>query len=151
MIRRNILMTIVAMAATSVSAAPALAWDATQSTDQVLSAGRVVADVPAALCVDDAPRYERPAARPAWQEMVARLQLEEIPEPADGTGLRAFIARPGARRLIPKRSCACSWSATSSGIVEQASGTGRREGSNSVRSILPRYRRPTEPSAGLDY
>jgi len=42
MIRRNILMTIVAMAATSVSAAPALAWDATQSTDQVLSAGRVV-------------------------------------------------------------------------------------------------------------
>ncbi|HEX9428445.1 MAG TPA: phosphoribosylformylglycinamidine synthase subunit PurL [Candidatus Polarisedimenticolia bacterium] len=51
---------------------------------RVLSAGRVVADVPAALCVDDAPRYERPAARPAWQEMVARLQLEEIPEPADG-------------------------------------------------------------------
>ena len=42
MIRRNILMTIVAMAATSVSAAPARAWDGTQSTDHVLSAGRVV-------------------------------------------------------------------------------------------------------------
>lgn len=42
MIRRNILMTLVAMAATSASAAPALAWDAAQSTEQVLSAGRVV-------------------------------------------------------------------------------------------------------------
>ncbi len=42
MIQRNILMTIVAMAATSTSAAPALAWDAVQSTEQVLSVGRVV-------------------------------------------------------------------------------------------------------------
>lgn len=42
MIRRNILMTIVAMAATSATAAPALAWDAARSTEQVLSAGRVV-------------------------------------------------------------------------------------------------------------
>lgn len=33
MIRRNILMTLVAMAATSASAVPALAWDATQSTE----------------------------------------------------------------------------------------------------------------------
>ena len=42
MIRNNILMTIVAMAATGASAAPALAWDAVQSTEQVLSVGRVV-------------------------------------------------------------------------------------------------------------
>jgi Cu(I)/Ag(I) efflux system periplasmic protein CusF len=42
MIQRNILMTIVAMAATSASAVPALAWGAAQSTEQVLSVGRVV-------------------------------------------------------------------------------------------------------------
>jgi Cu/Ag efflux protein CusF len=43
MIRRSIVMTLVAMAATSASAVPALAWDAAaQPTEQVLSAGRVV-------------------------------------------------------------------------------------------------------------
>jgi len=42
MIRRSILMTLVAIVATSTSVAPAPAWDAAQSTDQVLSAGHVV-------------------------------------------------------------------------------------------------------------
>ena len=42
MIRGNILMTIVAMAATSAFAAPALAWEPAQFTEQVLSVGRVV-------------------------------------------------------------------------------------------------------------
>jgi Cu(I)/Ag(I) efflux system protein CusF len=47
MIRRNILMTLVAMAATSASSATALAWDAEQPNGrglsaEVLSAGRVV-------------------------------------------------------------------------------------------------------------
>ncbi len=62
---------------------------------RVLSGGRVVADVPASLCVDDAPHYARPAARPAWQEMVARLQLEKIPEPADGNdALKKLLVAP---------------------------------------------------------
>lgn len=43
MIRRNILMALIATASTSVAAAPALTWDAAaQSTDRILSAGRVV-------------------------------------------------------------------------------------------------------------
>ncbi|MBN9088059.1 MAG: copper-binding protein [Reyranella sp.] len=42
MIRRNILATLVIMAATSAVAAPALAWDVAGSTEQGLSSGRVV-------------------------------------------------------------------------------------------------------------
>lgn len=42
MIRRNILIAIVAMAAMIASAAPAPASDTTQSAEQVLSTGRVV-------------------------------------------------------------------------------------------------------------
>src|SRR6266850_1097015 len=51
---------------------------------RVSAKGRLVADLPAALCVDEAPRYQRPSARPAWQETVARLQVEPVPEPSDG-------------------------------------------------------------------
>jgi Cu(I)/Ag(I) efflux system protein CusF len=43
MIRRNLLMTIVAIAATSASSAPALAWNAPQSAEPAVPyAGRVV-------------------------------------------------------------------------------------------------------------
>ena len=49
--------------------------------------GRVVADLPAGLLVDGAPRYDRPARRPGWQEEVQRLKLESVPEPSGGTAI----------------------------------------------------------------
>ena len=54
---------------------------------RVTAKGKLVADVPAAALVDDAPRYERPAARPKWQDLVGRLQTEQVPEPADGNSI----------------------------------------------------------------
>jgi Cu/Ag efflux protein CusF len=42
MIRRNLLVTLVAMVVASAAVAPALAWDAVHPTQQVLTAGRVV-------------------------------------------------------------------------------------------------------------
>jgi phosphoribosylformylglycinamidine synthase II len=62
---------------------------------RIVSGGRVVSDLPARLCVEDAPRYRRPAARPAWQDEVERLRLEAVPEPSDGdAALRALLASP---------------------------------------------------------
>jgi phosphoribosylformylglycinamidine synthase len=61
----------------------------------IRSGGRVVAEVPAGALVDDAPRYERPSARPAWQDLVERLRLEEIPEPSQGDDvLKRLLASP---------------------------------------------------------
>ncbi len=70
---------------------------------RVRSGGRVVADMPAALLVDEAPRYRRPSERPKWQEEMERLQIESIPEPSDGTeALQALLASPnlGSRESI---------------------------------------------------
>ncbi len=62
---------------------------------RIVSGGRVVADLPARLCVDDAPRYARPAGRPAWQEEVQRLRLESVPEPSDGNkALERLLVAP---------------------------------------------------------
>jgi phosphoribosylformylglycinamidine synthase len=62
---------------------------------RVLSEGRVVVDLPAELLVDGAPRYQRPSARPAWQDTVERLQIETVPEPGDGNAaLRALMVSP---------------------------------------------------------
>ncbi len=61
----------------------------------VSSKGRVVADLPARAIVDDAPRYRRPSARPAWQDSLQTLKLESIPEPSDGNeDLKRLIASP---------------------------------------------------------
>src|SRR5207245_5356540 len=51
---------------------------------RITSRGRAVADLPARLCVDDAPRYRRPSSRPAWQQELERLALETVPDPSDG-------------------------------------------------------------------
>ncbi len=57
--------------------------------------GKTVADVPASLCVDEAPRYQRPAARPAWQGALEQLRLETVPEPSDGNAaLEALLGAP---------------------------------------------------------
>jgi phosphoribosylformylglycinamidine synthase subunit PurL len=61
----------------------------------VTSGGKIVADLPARLCVDDAPRYRRASSRPAWQDSVQRLQIESIPEIADpNLALQALLAAP---------------------------------------------------------
>jgi phosphoribosylformylglycinamidine synthase subunit PurL len=53
--------------------------------------GKQVADVPAHALVDDAPRYRRPSARPAWQDAVAGLDTAAIKDVSDGTkALRAL-------------------------------------------------------------
>jgi phosphoribosylformylglycinamidine synthase len=49
--------------------------------------GKLVADVPAAPLADEGPRYDRPQARPAWQEEVQRLALDRIREPDDLTAV----------------------------------------------------------------
>ncbi|HEV8201292.1 MAG TPA: phosphoribosylformylglycinamidine synthase subunit PurL, partial [Candidatus Polarisedimenticolia bacterium] len=50
---------------------------------RLMSKGRLVADVPAAALADDGPRYDRPQARPKWQDEVQRITLERIPEPSN--------------------------------------------------------------------
>jgi phosphoribosylformylglycinamidine synthase len=57
--------------------------------------GQVVADLPAAPLVDDAPRYRRPAARPAWQEELQRLRIETVPDLSGGNdALQRLLASP---------------------------------------------------------
>jgi phosphoribosylformylglycinamidine synthase len=62
---------------------------------RLTSKGRVVADLPAAALADEGPRYDRPQARPAWQDEVQRLQLERLPEPDDlGAVLTRLMTSP---------------------------------------------------------
>jgi phosphoribosylformylglycinamidine synthase len=69
----------------------------------VTSKGKTVADISAATLVDDAPRYERPSARPEWQDLVSRLQTDQVPEPSDGNEiLQRLLAAPNlcSREMI---------------------------------------------------
>src|SRR5713101_460867 len=50
---------------------------------RVKDKGGVVAEVPARALADDAPKYERPADAPAYQDALQSLPLELIPEPKD--------------------------------------------------------------------
>ena len=50
---------------------------------RVREGGSIVADIPVSFLTDDAPAYSRPSKRPAWIDEAARLDLNEIPEPAD--------------------------------------------------------------------
>jgi phosphoribosylformylglycinamidine synthase len=62
---------------------------------RLMSGGRLVADVPAAALADDGPRYDRPQARPAWQNEVQRIALERIPEPSNlGEVLMRLMTSP---------------------------------------------------------
>jgi len=57
--------------------------------------GEVVIDLPVAPVVHEAPRYERPRARPAWQDAVQQLDLEKIPVPSDCSHvLQTLVASP---------------------------------------------------------
>lgn len=45
--------------------------------------GKVVAEIPAKKISDEAPRYDRPQRRPAWQDELQSLELKDIPIPDD--------------------------------------------------------------------
>jgi phosphoribosylformylglycinamidine synthase len=65
--------------------------------------GKAVGDLPAASLVDDAPRYRRPSARPAWQEELQRLRLETVPDLSGGNdALQRLLVSPNlcSRRSI---------------------------------------------------
>ena len=50
---------------------------------RVLSGGREVASIPVAALTDAAPTYDRPAARPARQDELQRLDTAALPQPED--------------------------------------------------------------------
>jgi phosphoribosylformylglycinamidine synthase II len=57
--------------------------------------GLVVAEVPARALVDDAPKYERPAEAPLYQDHLQSLTLELISEPTDyNEVLESLLASP---------------------------------------------------------
>ncbi|MCX7793520.1 MAG: phosphoribosylformylglycinamidine synthase subunit PurL [Thermodesulfovibrionales bacterium] len=45
--------------------------------------GKVVAEIPAKKISEDAPKYDRPRKRPAWQDELQQLNLEHIPIPKE--------------------------------------------------------------------
>jgi len=56
---------------------------------------RTVASIPAKALVDDAPVYHRPLTRPAWQDDIQRLNVDDIPLPRDyGDVLLQLLASP---------------------------------------------------------
>ena len=58
--------------------------------------GTLVADVPVTALADEAPVYEKPTARPAWQDGLEAFDPLSLPAPADpGETLLALLASPG--------------------------------------------------------
>jgi phosphoribosylformylglycinamidine synthase len=59
------------------------------------SDGRTVAEIPAKALTDDGPRYERPSAPPAFQEMLQALNYDALPDVKDANeALLALLASP---------------------------------------------------------
>ena len=52
---------------------------------RVKDQGRVVAEIPAKSLADDGPRYERPFAPPAYQDLLTNLNYDVIPDVKDAT------------------------------------------------------------------
>ncbi|HET7787044.1 MAG TPA: phosphoribosylformylglycinamidine synthase subunit PurL, partial [Myxococcales bacterium] len=75
--------------------AHALVGRVTDSGKLVLkSGGAVVAELPIAPLTDDAPQYDRPRARPAWQDEVQRTP--DVPQPKSLlSALKTVLAAPG--------------------------------------------------------
>src|SRR4030095_1208688 len=58
--------------------------------------GTLVADVPVTALADEAPVYEKPTARPAWQDGLEAFDPLSLPAPGDpGETLLALLASPG--------------------------------------------------------
>src|SRR5262245_1590743 len=63
---------------------------------RVRSHGRVVAEVPVKALADEAPVYEKPTARPDWQDAVARFDPLSLPTSLTSeAALLALLASPG--------------------------------------------------------
>ncbi|HSF69696.1 MAG TPA: phosphoribosylformylglycinamidine synthase subunit PurL [Nitrospira sp.] len=52
---------------------------------RVKDQGQVVADIPARALADDGPRYDRPFAPPAYQDLLTNLNYDVIPDVKDAT------------------------------------------------------------------
>jgi phosphoribosylformylglycinamidine synthase len=62
---------------------------------RVTQGGALVADVPAKALADDAPLYDRPARRPAWQDEVERLETSMLrPEPSPADAFTQLLVSP---------------------------------------------------------
>ena len=64
--------------------------------------GRPVASIPVAALTDAAPLYDRPAARPARQDEVQRLDVDALPQPEDMTrALERLLESPNLASREP--------------------------------------------------
>jgi phosphoribosylformylglycinamidine synthase len=61
---------------------------------RVKSDGEVVAEIPNSALVDDAPAYDRPAARPAYLDQVARLDLAALRPASPREALLRLLTAP---------------------------------------------------------
>jgi len=62
---------------------------------RVLDQGRVVAEIPAKALADDGPRYERPYAPPAYQDMLTNLNYDSIADVKDANAaLLSLLSSP---------------------------------------------------------
>ncbi len=63
---------------------------------RLLHAGKVVGEIPVKPLAEEAPVYERPMTRPAWQDEIQALDPDGIPVPEDlGRTLVDLIGSPG--------------------------------------------------------
>jgi phosphoribosylformylglycinamidine synthase len=53
--------------------------------------GETVVDIPPGTAADEGPVYQRPLARPSWQDKLAADDPAVLARPADGAGLRAAL------------------------------------------------------------
>jgi phosphoribosylformylglycinamidine synthase II len=59
------------------------------------SHGQIVAEIPAKALADDGPRYERPSAPPAFQELLQALNYDALPDVKDANqALLALLSSP---------------------------------------------------------
>lgn len=62
---------------------------------RVKDQGAIVAEIPAKALADDGPRYERPYAPPAYQDMLANLNYDILPDVKDANAaLLSLLASP---------------------------------------------------------
>ncbi|MBH0198566.1 MAG: phosphoribosylformylglycinamidine synthase subunit PurL [Nitrospira sp.] len=68
---------------------------------RVKDQGAVVAEIPAKALADDGPRYERPYAPPAYQDMLTNLNYDLIPDVKDANA--ALLSLLGSPTIASKR------------------------------------------------
>jgi phosphoribosylformylglycinamidine synthase II len=66
-----------------------------------LEHGKVVADVPAKALAEEGPRYDRPSAPPAYQDMLQALNYDAVPDVKDANA--ALLALLGSPTIASKR------------------------------------------------